>query len=370
MGGQIGDTGYIIGENGEKIAILDTIKENELTVHIAERIPADCTESFTLSVDADRRLKITNNHTATHLLDYALRKVLGTHVEQKGSYVGPDYFRFDFSHFAKLTDEELLKTENLVNELIRANNILEEHRDATMDEAMAMGAIALFGEKYGDNVRVVKFGESVELCGGTHVAATGQIGLFKIVSEGAVAAGIRRIEAVTGQAAETRMHDSENRFKAAKAILNNAQDLTSAIQKLLAENAEYKKIAEEFAKTQAVQLAENLLSDIKETERIKVIKIEKVSNPETLKNAAFILQKENKNLALAAAYEFDGKPQLMLMYSNDLVEKGKNAGKDIREAAKLILGGGGGQPSLATAGGKNSEGLKDALKTLIDLIQK
>ena len=370
MGGQIGDTGYIIGENGEKIAILDTIKENELTVHIAERIPADCTESFTLSVDADRRLKITNNHTATHLLDYALRKVLGTHVEQKGSYVGPDYFRFDFSHFAKLTDEELLKTENLVNELIRANNILEEHRDATMDEAMAMGAIALFGEKYGDKVRVVKFGESVELCGGTHVAATGQIGLFKIVSEGAVAAGIRRIEAVTGQAAETRMHDSENRLKAAKAILNNAQDLTSAIQKLLAENAEYKKIAEEFAKTQAVQLAENLLSDIKETERIKVIKIEKVSNPETLKNAAFILQKENKNLALAAAYEFDGKPQLMLMYSNDLVEKGKNAGKDIREAAKLILGGGGGQPSLATAGGKNSEGLKDALKTLIDLIQK
>lgn len=370
MGGQIGDTGYIIGENGEKIAILDTIKENELTVHIAERIPADCTESFTLSVDADRRLKITNNHTATHLLDYALRKVLGTHVEQKGSYVGPDYFRFDFSHFAKLTDEELLKTENLVNELIRANNILEEHRDATMDEAMAMGAIALFGEKYGDKVRVVKFGESVELCGGTHVAATGQIGLFKIVSEGAVAAGIRRIEAVTGQAAETRMHDSENRLKAAKAILNNAQDLTSAIQKLLAENAEYKKIAEEFAKTQAVQLAENLLSDIKETERIKVIKIEKVSNPETLKNAAFILQKENKNLALAAAYEFDGKPQLMLMYSNDLVEKGKNASKDIREAAKLILGGGGGQPSLATAGGKNSEGLKDALKTLIDLIQK
>ena len=201
MGGQIGDTGYIESESGEKINILNTIKENNLTIHIAERIPSDCSESFSLHVDAKRRLKITNNHTTTHLLDQALREVLGTHVEQKGSYVCPDYLRFDFSHFSKMTDEEIEKVEKRVNELIRANYPLEEKRDATMDEAKAMGAIALFGEKYGDKVRVVKFGKSVELCGGTHAKATGQIGMFMLLSEGAVAAGVRRIEAVTGEAA-------------------------------------------------------------------------------------------------------------------------------------------------------------------------
>ncbi|MGM9769710.1 MAG: alanine--tRNA ligase, partial [Candidatus Cryptobacteroides sp.] len=203
MGGQVGDTGYIESESGERINILNTVKENDLTIHIAERIPSDCTEAFSLHVDKERRLKITANHTATHLLDHALREVLGTHVEQKGSFVGPDYFRFDFSHFSKMTDEELEKTERIVNELIRANSPLEEKRDATMEEANAMGAIALFGEKYGDTVRVVKFGDSVELCGGTHAQATGQIGMFTIVSEGAVAAGVRRIEALTGDAAWT-----------------------------------------------------------------------------------------------------------------------------------------------------------------------
>ncbi|MBQ3917712.1 MAG: alanine--tRNA ligase, partial [Bacteroidales bacterium] len=215
MGGQVGDTGYILSASGEKIAILNTVKENNLTIHLAERIPQDCEGAFSLHVDTERRARITCNHTATHLLDQALREILGTHVEQKGSFVGPDYFRFDFSHFSKMTDEEIVAAERRVNQLIRSDYALDEKRDATMDEAKAMGAIALFGEKYGDRVRVVKFGDSVELCGGTHAASTGRIGMFKIVSEGAVAAGVRRIEAVTGAAAEDLVYSMQDSLKAA-----------------------------------------------------------------------------------------------------------------------------------------------------------
>ncbi len=367
MGGQIGDTGYIESESGERINILDTVKENNLTIHIAERIPSDCSESFSLHVDAERRLKITNNHTTTHLLDQALREVLGTHVEQKGSYVCPDYLRFDFSHFSKMTDEELEKVEKRVNELIRANYPLEEKRDATMDEAKAMGAIALFGEKYGDKVRVVKFGKSVELCGGTHAQATGQIGMFIILSEGAVAAGVRRIEAVTGEAAWEQMRAMTSALKSAKAFFNNTPDLSEAIHKLIDENAGYKKEIESFVQEKIAKLANKLASEAQEINGVKVVKFTNSVDPTIVKGVAGLLQKQTENFVLAAAFAYAEKPNLVLMYSQDLVAKGKNAGKDVREAAKAILGGGGGQPGLATAGGKNVAGLDEALAKLVEL---
>ena len=367
MGGQVGDTGYIESESGERINILNTVKENNLTIHIAERIPSDCTESFSLRVDSERRLKIAANHTATHLLDHALREVLGKHVEQKGSFVGPDYFRFDFSHFSKMTDEELEKTEQLVNRLIRLDSPLEENREATMEEANAMGAIALFGEKYGDKVRVVKFGDSVELCGGTHASATGRIGMFTILSEGAVAAGVRRIEAVTGEAAWKHYHLLGESIKNAKAFFNNTPNLVEAIKKLIDENAGYKKEIEDFVQEKTARIAEKLGKEAKEINGVKVVEFSSPADPNVIKNAAAILQKKTENFMFAAAFEFEGKPSLVLMYSPDLVAKGRNAGKDIREAAKLILGGGGGQPGLATAGGKNTEGLKDALAKMIEL---
>ena len=367
MGGQVGDTGYIESESGERINILNTVKENDLTIHIAERIPSDCTEAFSLHVDKERRLKITANHTATHLLDHALREVLGTHVEQKGSFVGPDYFRFDFSHFSKMTDEELEKTERIVNELIRANSPLEEKRDATMEEANAMGAIALFGEKYGDTVRVVKFGDSVELCGGTHAQATGQIGMFTIVSEGAVAAGVRRIEALTGDAAWTHYRIMRESVRNAKAFFNNTPNLSEAIKKLIDENTGYKKEIEDFLHEKTAQMAEKLGKEAKEVNGVKGVEFSSPADPNIIKNAAAILQKKMENFMFAAAFEYEGRPNLVLMYSPDLVAKGKNAGKDIREAAKCILGGGGGQPGLATAGGKKAEGLKDALAMMTEL---
>ena len=364
MGGEVGDTGYVISDAGEKIAILNTIKENNLTIHIAERIPSDCTATFTLVVDAGRRQKIANNHSCTHILDQVLRETLGTHVEQKGSYVCDQYFRFDFSHFEKLTEEQLKTVEKRVNALIRANNPLIENRNATMDEAKAMGAIALFGEKYGDRVRVVKFGDSVELCGGCHTGATGNIGLFKIVSESAIAAGVRRIEAVTGEAAEDLVAGLESTIKTAKSFFNNVPDLTGAIQKMVAENASYKKQVEEFTQQKAAEYAKSLLKDAQEVNGISLIAVRE-ADAATLRNAAQALQKTAENTALVAAIESDGKPQLILMYSADLVAKGRNAGKDIREGAKFIMGGGGGQPGLATAGGKNAAGLYDAYQALI-----
>ncbi len=367
MGGQVGDTGYIESASGERINILNTVKENNLTIHIAERIPADCTEAFTLHVDADRRLKITANHTATHLLDQALREVLGTHVEQKGSFVGPDYFRFDFSHFSKMTEDELEAAERRVNELIRNDYPLEEKRDATMDEAKEMGAIALFGEKYGDRVRVVKFGNSVELCGGTHATATGRIGMFMIVSEEAVAAGVRRIEAVTGEAAWRRMRLMKATLTGARAFFNNTPDLGEAIRKVIDENSGYKKEIEGFIQEKTARLAEKLMAEAHEVNGVKVIEFTSSIDPVIVRNLAGMLQKQTTGLVLAAAFEYGGKPNLALMYSPDLVAKGKNAGKDIREAAKLILGGGGGQSGLATAGGKDIDGLNDALRKMVEM---
>lgn len=354
MGGQVGDTGYIESEDGERIKILDTVKENNLTIHIAEKLPSDCSGSFRLVVDAARRRNIENNHSCTHLLHQALREILGTHVEQKGSFVTPDYFRFDFSHFEKLTDEQIDKVEKRVNELIRTNFPLVEKRDGTMDDAKAMGAMALFGEKYGDHVRIVRFGDSVELCGGCHTSATGNIGFFKIVSESAIAAGIRRIEARTGLAAENIVDMMENTLRSAKALFNNAPDLALAIKKLIDENDGFKKEIENVAKEKAAAFKQVLLDEAKEINGIRTVVLRQ-ADPARLKNAAFMLQKEAENLAVVAAYETEGKPQLLVMYSADLVAKGHNASNDVRAAAKAILGGGGGQPGLATAGGKMSK---------------
>ena len=368
MGGQVGDTGYIESEDGERIKILDTVKENNLTIHIAEKLPSDCSGSFRLVVDAARRRNIENNHSCTHLLHQALREILGTHVEQKGSFVTPDYFRFDFSHFEKLTDEQIDKVEKRVNELIRTNFPLVEKRDGTMDDAKAMGAMALFGEKYGDHVRIVRFGDSVELCGGCHTSATGNIGFFKIVSESAIAAGIRRIEARTGLAAENIVDMMENTLRSAKALFNNAPDLALAIKKLIDENDGFKKEIENVAKEKAAAFKQVLLDEAKEINGIRTVVLRQ-ADPARLKNAAFMLQKEAENLAVVAAYETEGKPQLLVMYSADLVAKGHNASNDVRAAAKAILGGGGGQPGLATAGGKNVQGLSEALEILLSNIK-
>ena len=368
MGGQVGDTGYIESEDGERIKILDTVKENNLTIHIAEKLPSDCSGSFRLVVDAARRRNIENNHSCTHLLHQALREILGTHVEQKGSFVTPDYFRFDFSHFEKLTDEQIDKVEKRVNELIRTNFPLVEKRDGTMDDAKAMGAMALFGEKYGDHVRIVRFGDSVELCGGCHTGATGNIGFFKIVSESAIAAGIRRIEARTGLAAENIVDMMENTLRSAKALFNNAPDLALAIKKLIDENDGFKKEIENVAKEKAAAFKQVLLDEAKEINGIRTVVLRQ-ADPAMLKNAAFMLQKEAENLAVVAAYETEGKPQLLVMYSADLVAKGHNASNDVRAAAKAILGGGGGQPGLATAGGKNVQGLNEAIEILLNNIK-
>ena len=283
MGGQVGDTGVIISKSGEEIKILNTIKENNLTIHIAERIPANCEETFTLKVDVERRLRITANHTATHLLDFALRETLGTHIEQKGSFVGPDYFRFDFSHFAKVTDEELRKVEHRVNQLIRADYPLEEKRDATMDEAKAMGAIALFGEKYGDRVRVVKFGDSIELCGGTHAKSTGRIGFFRIVSESAIAAGVRRIEAVTGEAAEEILDTLTDTLKGIRTMLGNAPEVAAAVARLVSENSAAKKKIEEYAKEKAASFAKVISENAEEINGIKVVRFSRDVDPSMLR---------------------------------------------------------------------------------------
>ena len=365
MGGEVGDTGTLTAPDGEVIRILNTVKENNLTIHIAERIPAAQEGSFKLCVDGVRRQKIANNHTCTHLLHQALREILGPHVEQKGSFVCDQYFRFDFSHFERLGDDKIDQVERRVNALIRENFPLCEKRDATMEEARAQGAMALFGEKYGDRVRVVRFGDSVELCGGCHTRATGTIGFFKITGESAIAAGIRRIEAVTGEEAEMAVDAMENSLRAAKAFFNNVPDLAGAIRKMIDENSDYKKKMEEVIRERTVLLKQDLMAHAREMNGRRVIVIDRGADPQMLRNAALMLQNETENLVVAAAYEAGGKPQLLLMYSPDLVKAGKNAQADVKEAAKCIQGGGGGQPGLATAGGKNLAGLSEALEKLL-----
>ena len=361
-GGQVGDKGYIEA-NGEKISIIDTQKENNLIIHITEKLPSDPTATFKAVVPEKNRRLTANNHTATHLLDHALRHVLGTHVEQKGSLVTPEYLRFDFSHFQKVSDEELIKIQRMVNAMIRMNINAEVHNQVPMNEAIDMGAIALFGEKYGDLVRVIKFGESVELCGGTHAESTGQIGMFHIVSESAISAGVRRIEAITGEKVEALMEEHTATVKQLKLTLNNPQSIPASVSELIDSNKELSKQLEAFAKKEAMGLKSELKNNIEKMGDINVLTaIVPLNDAQLIKDLAFQLKGEIDNLFLVLGANLDGKANLTVMISDNLVNERKlNAGQIIRDAAKAIQGGGGGQAFYATAGGKNPDGLNEAL---------
>ncbi len=368
MGGQVGDCGVLCNEN-ETIEIIDTKRENNQSVHIVKQLPKDPTAEFMACVDTDKRDASAANHTATHLLDYALKQVLGDHVEQKGSYVSPDTLRFDFSHFQKVTDEELRQVERMVNDMIRQDIHIDEHRDVPFDEAKKLGAIALFGEKYGDKVRVVRFGPSCEFCGGIHASSTGRIGFFKIISESSVAAGIRRIEAKTGKECEDLLYVMEDHMKAIKALFNNAKDLESVIQKYIDEHDAMKKEIESF-QAQAVERTKNyLMKEIRTINGVNVISRVVEMQPAAVKDLVFQLRAAVEPPFLCAiGSKFQDKPQLSIMMSDDMVkDHGLNAGQMVREAAKLIQGGGGGQPHYAQAGGKNADGLSAAVDKVIEL---
>ena len=361
-GGQIGDTGYIESD-GIKTPIFDTQKENNLIVHLVEKLPENIETTFKAVVNSAKRLSIADNHTATHLLHAALRQVLGTHVEQKGSLVNADHLRFDFSHFQKLTDEEIEKVEEIVNTKIRENSVLEENRALPISEAKKLGAMMLFGEKYGDAVRVIKFGDSVELCGGTHVKATGQIGLFRIVSESAIAAGVRRIEAVTGARADKYINDQIKTLKSIKETIKGSKDILSGVMNLIKEHSELSKQLEAFQRESLKIIKANLKSKVLLEKGVNIIadKII-VDNAGMVKDIAFQLKGEIENLFLVIGAEINGKPHLTIMISENIVaEKGLNAGQIVREAGREIKGGGGGQPFYATAGGKDISGLQNAI---------
>lgn len=366
-GGQVGDVGKLSNEF-ETIQVIDTKKENNLSVHITATLPKQPELPLKASVDVAKRTATIANHTATHLLDEALREVLGTHVEQKGSLVSPDGLRFDFSHFQKLTDEEIRKVEHLVNARIRENISQTEFRNIPIAEAKKLGAIALFGEKYGDEVRVVKFGSSIEFCGGIHVQATGNIGMMKIISESSIAAGVRRIEAITGGKVEEMLDTVQDTMSDLRSLFNNAPDLSIAIRKYLEENVDLKKQVSEFMKEKQNLIKEKLIRNMEEINGIKLIKYMGPIPAEAVKNIAFQLRGEITESLVFIAGSYDGqKPTLTVMLSDNLVEGGLNAGQLVREAAKLIQGGGGGQPHFATAGGKNSDGLNAALLKLQEL---
>ncbi|MEA4868150.1 MAG: alanine--tRNA ligase [Rikenellaceae bacterium] len=365
-GGQVGDTGTL-EYNGSAITIVNTLKENNLHIHISETLPQDPSVTFIAIIDKDKRDSTAANHTATHLLHNALREIIGTHVEQKGSLVNHTRFRFDFSHFEKVSDEQLREIENHVNRHIRMDIPKDEMREVPIGEAREMGAMALFGEKYGDSVRVIRFGESVELCGGTHATSTGSIGLFKILSEGAIAAGIRRIEATTGYNAELMVQEMEDLLRTIRSRMNNSPNILSAIEKLAAENESLKKRVDEAIKEQAAQIKERLASQAQTINGVKLHLLKGECNSEVVKNVAFMIRNGNNSSAFVAAYTDQGKASLALMYTDDLVTHGKNAAKEIREAAKFINGGGGGQPFFATAGGKDTTGMDYAMDKLIEL---
>ncbi len=367
-GGQVGDSGYIEYSSGEKLTVINTIKENGLPIHIVEHLPLELTSQFTAVVDSERREAIANNHTATHLLHYVLRSLLGTHVEQKGSQVNSSYFRFDFSHFEKISLDTLRDAERMVNSLIRKNTALCEYRNISIEEARSKGAMALFGEKYGDSVRVIEYGDSIELCGGTHAKATGSIGYFKITAESAVAAGIRRIEATTGAHAEAVLEDTEDTLDALKRSLNNSPNVIGSLTKLLEENEAFKQSIEQFKRERAISLKENILQKARMINGVNLLSIHTEADAEIIKNIAFMLKNELTNSVFVAATHFNNKPTLTLMYTDDLVAQGANAGKEIRAAAKFIQGGGGGQAALATAGGKDVEGLSNAYNFLVESV--
>ena len=368
-GGQVGDTGVLCSEF-ETIEVVDTKKENNLPIHIVKRLPQHPEAPMMACVDVDKRIACAANHSCTHLLDEALRTVLGTHVEQKGSLVTPDSLRFDFSHYQKVTDEQLREVEHLVNAKIRENVPLQDYRDLPIEKAKELGAIALFGEKYGDRVRVVQFGGSIEFCGGTHVSATGKIGMVKIVSESSVAAGVRRIEAITGEKVELLLDTIQDTLNELRGLFNNAPDLKVAIRKYIDENTGLKKQLDEYLAEKAASVKVRLVETAKEVNGIKVIKGVIPMPADTVKNIAFQLRNELKEnfLFVVGSVEND-RPMLTVMMSDNLVAAGLNAGKMVREAGKLIMGGGGGQPHFATAGGKNSEGLLAAVDKVIELAE-
>ena len=367
MGGEVGDSGVLVSEN-EEIKVLDTKKENGVAIHIVDKIPENCEAEFMACVDTDKRRAVESNHTCTHLLDQALREVLGEHVEQKGSLVTADYLRFDFSHFEKVTPEQLREVEHIVNARIRENIPLQEFRDTPIEEAKQLGAIALFGEKYGDKVRVVKFGSSVEFCGGCHAAATGQIGMVRILSESSIAAGVRRIEAITGKAVEDLIDRAQDFQNDLKGLFNNAPNLFETISKAIAENKELQAQVDEFKSQQAGQYKEKLIQNANEKDGIKILSAVLPVDTQNAKDMAFQLRQQfPEKMVVAIGCVSQGKPSLTVALSDDLVKEGKNAGQIVREAGKLIQGGGGGQPHFATAGGKNTEGLKSAVDLIVEL---
>jgi len=367
-GGQIGDTGYIEA-NDTKTYIIDTKKENDLIIHLVKELPADTRTQFRAVVNKPRRENIKRNHSATHLMHHALRKVLGEHVEQKGSFVGPDYLRFDFSHFSKMTPEEIKEVERLVNIEIRENHVLDEKRAIPMEEAQQMGAMALFGEKYGDLVRVIQFGESIELCGGTHVAATGNIGIIKITSEGAIAAGIRRIEALTGEKAEEYLNDMTDTVLQAKALLKNQKNIVKGIEMLQEANHELQKEIEALKKEKAAQIRENILSQVVDTGKYNLLAAEVMLDAATMKDLAFQLKGKINNYLVVLGTKADNKAGLLVMIDEETAKANSlNAGAIIRELAKEIKGGGGGQAHFASAGGKNPDGIPAAIEKAKEML--
>ena len=364
MGGQVGDRGTLtVGD--EVIEVTDTKRENNLPVHITSKLPADVHATFRAAIDVEARHATECNHTATHLLHAALRQVLGTHVEQKGSYVDPDSLRFDFSHFRKVTPEEIRQVEHLANKMIREAIVREEHREMPIDEARQMGAMALFGEKYGDRVRVIKYGDSVELCGGTHVNNTGNIGMVRIVSESSIAAGIRRIEAITGAHVEDVLDSFQDTLAHIKEMLNNAPDAITALQKSLAENADLKKRVDDFMKQRIAMFSKQIQSAAEQVNGVSLMTLRGAHLPDVVKGIALSIKADSPTAtAFLAATEHEGKPMLTVMLSEDLVKAGKKAGDIVRGAAKCIQGGGGGQPHFAQAGGRNPQGLDDAMMAM------
>jgi len=369
MGGEIGDTGVLVSEN-EEIKVLDTKKENGVSIHIVNKIPENVEAEFMACVDTDRRRAIESNHTCTHLLDEALKEVLGDHVEQKGSLVTDNGLRFDFSHFEKVTAEQLREVEHLINSRIRENIPLQEFRDTPIEEAKQLGAIALFGEKYGDKVRVVKFGNSVEFCGGCHAKATGQIGMMRIISESSVAAGVRRIEAITGEQVDNMLDRMQDFMTDLKSLFNNAPNLMQTIEKAISDNKELQAQVDEFKAQKAAQFKNDLINQAVEVNGVKVISGVVPVDAQNAKDMVFQLRAQfTDNLLIALGSVSANKPTLTVAFSDDLVKAGKNAGQIVREAGKLIQGGGGGQPHFATAGGKNPDGLQDAVNKIIELAQ-
>lgn len=367
-GGQVGDKGCIqLGD--EKIEIFDTKKENNVILHFTETLPSQLSSSYSAKVDVEKRSATTSNHSATHLLHAALREVLGTHVEQKGSLVNEKVLRFDFSHFSKVTDEEIEKVEQLVNEKIRQNQPLEERRGVPIEDARIMGALMLFGEKYGEVVRVIKFGESIELCGGTHVKNTAEIGGFKLVSEGSVAAGIRRVEAITANEADTYIKGQLNTLHEVSAVLKNPKDLLKAVQDLLEEKQTLEKYLEEIKKAQVGQLATQLAENVEVVNGINFISTYIKLEGSAVKDLAYQLKSKIDNLLVVIGSEYEEKALLTILISDNLVkERNLNAGSMVRELAKEIEGGGGGQPFFATAGGKKPSGLPKALENARKLV--